>query len=168
MGRRPTLESRPISIGICLAMLSAILACAPGVAAARKPGARIVVSGGQAHAVIERHPFNLRIEDSRGHRVLREVKGGARPLETPSTIDPVAPGLDSRNAPTLYAPLSFLAGGESLTQYDGGFFGGNLLSGRRTGVQYSAVAVRRVKREGRGVRLVVSTDDPSGASWWSG
>ena len=134
----------------------------PGMASAREGATAITVSAQQARAVIDRHPFNLRILDSRGHLVLKEVKGGAGVLETPPTSDPVAPGFDSRNAATLYAPFSFLVGTESITQYDGGFWGGNLVSGQRSGVQYSAVAVKRVKREGRGVRLVLATDDPSG------
>jgi sulfoquinovosidase len=130
--------------------------------AARAGEGPIVVTAPQARAVIQRHPFGLRFEGSRGHPVLREVGAGAGPLDTPSTVDPVAPGLDSRNAPTLYAPLSFLVGNETIAQYDGGFWGGNLASGLRSGIQYSASAVRRVKREGRGVRLVLSTNDPSG------
>ena len=122
----------------------------------------LTVSAPRARAVIQTHPFNLRIQDSAGRRVLREARGGAPPLQTPPTVDPSEPGLDSRTAPTLYAPLSFLVGSESLTQYEGGFWGGNLLSGLRSGVAYSAKAVTHVKREGSGVRLVLSTTDPSG------
>src|SRR5262245_253821 len=161
VGRRRRHESRLIVAGLCLAM-PALCALAPCPAVAGPSSGRIVVKGGRARAVIERHPFHLRIEDSRGHRVLREVTGGGAALDTPPTIDPVAPGFDSHSAPTLYAPLSFLVGSESISQYDGGLWGGNLMSGERSGVQYSARAVKRVKREGRGVRLIVSTNDPSG------
>ena len=125
-----------------------------GRALARTSDQRITVSAPQARAVIRRHPFNLRIEDSHGRQALREVAAGAPALATPPTIDPAAPGFDSRTAPTLYAPLSFLVGSESIVQNDGGFWGGNLSSGLRSGVQYSARAVRRVRREGNGVRLI--------------
>ncbi|HKH40665.1 MAG TPA: TIM-barrel domain-containing protein [Solirubrobacterales bacterium] len=124
---------------------------------------RVVVTAKAARAVIERHPFNLRIQDGKGRRVLREVEGaGAAPLPTPPTIDPIPPGMDNPSAPTLYAPLAFLVGSESIRQYDGGLWGGNLMSGERSGVQYSAGAVRRAKRVGKGVRLLLSTSDPSG------
>ena len=133
-----------------------------GRALARTSDQRITVSAPEARAVIRQHPFNLRIEDGSGRRVLREVQGGSPPLQTPPTVDPAAPGFDSPSAPTLYAPLSFLVGSESIVQYDGGFWGGNLNSGTRSGIQFSATAVKRVKREGRGVRLVLSTTDPTG------
>jgi alpha-glucosidase (family GH31 glycosyl hydrolase) len=62
----------------------------------------------------------------------------------------------------LYAPLSFLVGTESVTQYSGSVWGGNLMSGERRGTQYAARVVHAAKRLGSGVRLTVSTDDPSG------
>jgi sulfoquinovosidase len=151
-----------VAAGLSAMALSAAPAAGPTAAMAGPASGRIVVRAADATAVINRHPFRLQIEGARGNRVLREVKRGAAALVTTTTIDPVAPGMDSRSAPTLYAPLSFLVGGESLTQYDGGFFGGNLLSGQRSGVQYSATAVKRVKRERGGVRLVLSTSDPTG------
>lgn len=139
-----------------------VSAARPAASPARASSGRIAVKGPQARAVIRKHPFNLRIEDSSGRRVLREVAAGASALTTPLTIDPAPPGFDSRTAPTLYAPLSFLVGSESIVQNDGGFWGGNLSSGKRSGVQYSARAVKRVRRAGNGVRLTLSTDDPSG------
>jgi alpha-glucosidase (family GH31 glycosyl hydrolase) len=41
-------------------------------------------------------------------------------------------------------------------------WGGTLESGQRSGVEYAARAVRRVRRLGSGVRLTLSTTDPSG------
>ena len=121
---------------------------------------RIVVSGAEATAVIHRAPFGLRIENRGGRSVLREVAGPSS-LSTAPADDPIAPGFDSPTVPTLYAPLSFLVGSEAIEQYDGGFWGGNLRSGRRSGTQYAARAVHRVKRVGNGVRMVVATSDPS-------
>ena len=161
MGRIRTERTRLFASGLCVGAVFLLAGPAANSALARPKGGRIVVDAPGARAVVKRHPFSLRIEDGRGNRVLSEVRGGS-PLNTPPTLDPVAPGADSRDAPTLYAPLSFLVGEESLTQYDGSLFGGNLLSGRRSGAQYSATAVRRVKREGHGARLVLSTNDPSG------
>ncbi len=124
---------------------------------------RIVVEAPRARAVVERSPFRLSFSESAGRPVLREVPNRApAPLTTPSTADPIAPGLDNPSTPTLYAPLSFLVGTESLQQYDGGIFGGNLMSGERSGVQYAAKRVLSAERTGRGVRLTLSTTDPSG------
>jgi alpha-glucosidase len=149
--------------GVALASAVPLLQPAPGWGKVRLTHQRIAVTAKAARAVIERRPFNLRIQDGKGHRVLREVDGaGAAPLSTPPTIDPFPPGVDNPSAPTLYAPLSFLVGSESIRQYDGGLWGGNLASGERSGIQYSARAVRRAKRVGRGATLVVSTSDPSG------
>ncbi len=146
-----------------LAAAAALLQAAPGFGKVRVLPGRVVVTAKGAKAVIDRHPFNLRILNAKGRRVLREVEGrGATPLATPATVDPVPPGHDSDSAPTLYAPLSFLVGSESVRQYEGGLFGGNLLSGERSGTQYSARAVRHAKRSGKGADLTVSTTDPSG------
>jgi alpha-glucosidase (family GH31 glycosyl hydrolase) len=62
----------------------------------------------------------------------------------------------------LYAPLSFLVGHESYTQYIGGVWSGNLMSGSYSGTQYSARNVIAAHRSGSGASLTLSTDDPSG------
>ncbi len=48
-----------------------------------------------------------------------------------------------------------------VAQYHGGLWGGNLLSGTRSGVIYSARRVLSAKRVRNGVRLLLSTTDPS-------
>jgi alpha-glucosidase (family GH31 glycosyl hydrolase) len=161
VGTKGTDPRRTLALTLCAFVLIALVS-GPGGALARSARGPIVVRTTAARAVIHRRAFDLRIENARGKPVLREVPPGAGPLETPPTVDPVAPGLDSRTAPTLYAPLSFLVGSESIDQYEGGLWGGNLNTGLRSGVQYSATAVRRAKRIGRGVRLVLSTNDPTG------
>src|SRR5262249_45730972 len=117
----------------------------------------------EARAVVGRRRFRLRIEDAGGATVVGEVRNPTpRPLPTPATSDPRPPGFDDAAPPTLYAPLTFLVGTERIDQYEGGLWGGNLMSGERSGTQYSAVAVRRVARDAGGARLVISTTDPSG------
>ncbi|MGZ8666655.1 MAG: TIM-barrel domain-containing protein [Solirubrobacterales bacterium] len=130
---------------------------------ARLGADRIVVEAPRARAAVERSPFRISFSvPGRGH-VLREVANQVPPgLTTFPTADPVSPGSDNPSTPTLYAPLSFLVGTETLEQYDGGLFGGNLKSGERSGVQYSASRVLSAERAGRGVRLTLSTTDPSG------
>jgi sulfoquinovosidase len=135
------------------------LSFAPPAGAAVSVGReRVVVGAGSASAVVERAPFRLRIGG------LSEVAGrGKRPAVLGPVADPVAPGTEPSRSGQLYAPLSFLVGTESLTQYDGGVWGGNLKSGVHSGVQYSARAVIAARRAGRSrVSLIVSTNDPGG------
>jgi alpha-glucosidase (family GH31 glycosyl hydrolase) len=133
---------------------------APPAAASVSIGpARVVVRAGSLSAVVERSPFRLRIGP------LSEVasRRTARPTVLAPVADPVAPGTEPSRSGQLYAPLSFLVGSESLSQYQGGVWGGNLMSGAHSGVQYSARAVVGARAVGPSeVSLTVSTDDPSG------
>lgn len=144
--------------------LALALACAgTGRAAVSFTSSRIVVRTVGAVAVVERGPFRLRILSGSGVPALAEV-ANARPAPTilPPTVDPVRPGFDPPESGQLYAPLAFLVGGQTIDQYDGGFWGGNLMGGLSSGVQYSARAVTAARRSAAGVVLTVSTDDPSG------
>jgi hypothetical protein len=47
--------------------------------------------------------------------------------------DPVPPGTDAQKSDQLYSPLSFLVGQESIFQYTGGVWAGDLMSGTRSG-----------------------------------
>jgi alpha-glucosidase len=124
---------------------------------------RVVVSGKGAAAIVERNPFRLRIVGGAGALVLAEVANTKpAPAVLPSTTDLVPPGTDVQRSDQLYAPLSFLVGQESITQYSGGVWGGDLMSGVRSGVQYSTRKVIAARRHGSGVILTVATDDPSG------
>jgi alpha-glucosidase (family GH31 glycosyl hydrolase) len=116
-----------------------------------------------AEVVISRDPFRLAIQQSDGRPALAEVANRhPPPLPIGPLNDPFGSGLNSTTTPTLYAPLSFLVGSETLSQYESGLWGGNLLAGMRSGVLYSARRVAGVTAVRGGVRLTVSTDDPSG------
>ncbi len=146
---------------VCLAGL-ALLAGTASAAVTISPK-RIVVATAEAKAVVERSPFRVSYSQPGGGKVLSEVPNRSpSPLTQPATNDPQPPGHPSPSTPTLYAPLGFLVGSETLQQYDGGLWGGNLLSGERSGIQYSARRVLSVKRAGPGVKMSVSTNDPSG------
>jgi alpha-glucosidase (family GH31 glycosyl hydrolase) len=124
---------------------------------------RVVVSGRGAAAIIDRNPFRLRIVTGSGAPALSEVANREPgPANLPPLLDPVSPGISAPKSDQLYAPLSYLVGHESITQYSHGVWAGNLESGTRSGVQYSARRVISVRRVGQGVVLTVSTDDPSG------
>jgi alpha-glucosidase (family GH31 glycosyl hydrolase) len=123
----------------------------------------ITVSTPGARAVITRDPFHLVIERRGGDPTLSEVANrGGHPLHLASTLDPRGPGIPNPVARTPVAPLSFLVGTDTLEQYAGGLWGGDLKSGTAQGTWYSARRVLSARRDGRGMRLVLSTDDPAG------
>ncbi len=149
-----------------LAVATAVLGAAPATPAAAKvtfTSSRIEVISAGARAVITRDPFRLAIEQANGAPALSEVRNdSSKPLREAPTIDPVKPGTDNPSTTTLYEPLSFLVGSESLTQYEGSVWGGNPMNGLRSGTLYSARRVLSAKRIKNGVRLTLSTSDPSG------
>lgn len=151
------------AVTLSAAGLTLSVGVAPAVAAVSASGANLVVSAPAANAVVSLHPFRITVRDARGATALAEVPNRLpRSVPEPPTTDPIAPGLDNPSTKTLYAPLSFLVGSESLQQYSSGLWGGNLMSGERSGVLYSARRVLSWRRVGGGVRLLVSTSDPTG------
>ena len=124
-------------------------------------GRIVVTAPSGARAIIDRVPFGITFVDARGHTVLSEVPATA-------TRFPAAPipqlefGSISPAPPTLYAPLSFLVGAQSVTETPAGQWEGTLGSVVQTGVKYSAQAVLNARRAGHGVLLTVSTNDPTG------
>ena len=155
-------EQRTRALAITTAALG-ITAAAPASAKVTFTPARIEITASGARAVITRNPFRLAIQQGSGSAALSEVPNHSpNPMLEPPTIDPLAPGADNPSTTTLYAPLSFLVGGESLTQYQGLIWGGNPMNGLRSGTLYSARRVLSAERTRTGVRLTLSTSDPSG------
>ncbi|HEX8975639.1 MAG TPA: TIM-barrel domain-containing protein [Solirubrobacteraceae bacterium] len=148
-----------------LALLVTAAAAGPAPAATRITlgPRRIVLSGPAARVVITADPFQLQFESGPGIPALAEAtRSSPLPQVEPPTIDPVPPGVDNQHTTTLYAPLAFTVGAESLRQYDGLVWGGNLMSGARSGVQYYARRVISSHPVQGGVALVLATNDPSG------
>jgi alpha-glucosidase (family GH31 glycosyl hydrolase) len=141
-----------------------VLASAPGADARVSIGAdRIVVS--RAHgsrAVIDRTPMRLSFLDGRGRTVLREVVAPATAALERPPVPRAQFGAPGPPPPTLYAPLAFTVGGASVAQTQAALWVGTLQSVTVGGTQYAARDVVAAKRRGRGVRLRVSTSDPSG------
>ncbi len=121
-----------------------------------------IVSTSAGTAIVYRSPFRIVFADARGRVVLRETRVARGSL----AIAPPPPALASGYGPpmqqTLYAPLEFTVGSERDSARDSGTWAGDLLASVRTGTVFSARRVRSVRRAGAGVRLVVSTTDPSG------
>ena len=144
----------------CVALVVSALALP--AAASAIPRQLVVLSHG-ATAIVQTDPFRLKIVGN-GDTQLSEV-ANTRPGPTPMppTADPIAPGTDAQTSHQLYAPLSYLVGTETIQQYAGGVWAGNLKSGVRQGVQYAArrVIAFRSSLGHRVLTLTVSTNEPS-------
>ncbi len=111
--------------------------------------------------MVNRIPFGLRFLDSGGHTVLGETASSALPFPVAATPQ-LEFGTISPAAPVLYAPLSFLVGTQSVGQEPAGEWEGDLTSVTEGGVEYSAQSVLSAQALGNGVKLTVSTNDPTG------
>ena len=134
----------------------------PGAASPAEP---LVVNTGGARVVVEQSPFRLSVTDGEGQTVLQEVAHAATDsiAEVPPVGgDPLATGGNNQSTTTLYSPLAFLVGEESLTQEPDGEWISNLTTGTRTGTWYAAQDVESVENDGDDLVLTLSTNDPSG------
>ena len=144
---------------VALALVAAAaLGAAPGAGAAVTVGKdRIVVRSGGTRAVVQRAPYRLQVGP------LREVANrGIAPRPLPPTQDPEPFSLERRPDSAVYAPLTFEVGSEQRAQWNGVYWAGNMLFSRREGTTYAARRVIAVRRVLDGVKLVLSTNDPSG------
>jgi len=129
---------------LALAAIATLGVCvAPAVASVQIGAQQIVVTGTGASATITRTPFRLSIQQTSGQTVLAEVPNTVLlPEVQPPTVYPTPLGGAPEPGDPLYAPLSFLVGSATTTQWGGGslFFQGNQQTGLVTGIQYSARA----------------------------
>ncbi len=123
---------------------------------------RVIVAVPGASATIERNPVRITFADGKGRTVLRQIRG----REAASQQVPAVPrpqfGSQGTPAPTLYAPLTFLVGDVTIDQFPSSQWNGNLNTVTEGGTEYGAVAVKRIGERRDGVRLVMTTSDPSG------
>ena len=142
--------------------LTRLIAAVVGLTAAAPATAvePIVVEGEGARALIERSPLRISFQDERGRIVLRQARGSG-PLPAPPLVDPLPGGADPLDGPALYAPFQFLVGMSASTEIPATQWVGNQLAGVEGGVRHSARDVLAAVSDGHGVRLTVSTTDPS-------
>ncbi|GAA4365169.1 TIM-barrel domain-containing protein [Nocardioides caricicola] len=149
------------ALGLTLVPLTYV--AAPATARPDAADDPLVVDAGGARVVVERSPFRLSVTDGAGTTVLREVAHAAEDtIPEPVTQDPIGAGADNQDTTTLYSPLSFLVGTESLQQYPQGEWVANLKSGTRSGTWYSAQDVVAVEHDGADLVLTLATNDPTG------
>ena len=160
-GLRRILSACALPLATALATAPALVTAPAAIAAVPR---QLVVVGHGATATIQTNPFRLQLAAGRYARLSEVVNTRPGPVAMPPTADPVAPGTDVQTSHQLYAPLSYLVGSETLDQYAGGVWAGNLKSGIRQGTQYAARRVTGVRHTTHGVILTVSTNDPSPVS----
>ncbi|MBV9915359.1 MAG: hypothetical protein JO153_02565 [Solirubrobacterales bacterium] len=122
----------------------------------------LVVRGANGtRVIITRAPFGLSFRDSRGRVVLRSTPATARSLRL-RRITQRQYGVQDPPPPTLYAPLTFVVGRQTIMQTPSGQWGGTLASVTTAGIEYRAGGVIKVSSHGDAVRLTLATTDPSG------
>ncbi len=164
--REVTRTAAALGLTLGFAGFAGLAGAAPVAGAATRIGrTEIVLSGRGARVTIHRSPYRLSVAGGRGAAVLRELRAGARSAPVPAATRNLSglggQPLDPPRA-ALYGPLTFLVGRRALSLIPGSQFGGNLSSLFESGTEYRARAVRTVRRVPGGVRLVLSTTDPSG------
>src|SRR5947209_11618951 len=149
---------------VSLAVLALTLLSAPSAhAGVTMTSGQVVLTTARAGAVVTRHPFRLQVTDGGGRTILAEVANtGQPPFPVAPTPDPIPLGQDTQHRPALYAPLVFTVGDARHVQYPAEQWEGDELSGSEAGVTYSARDVQGATATGDGVRLTVTTDDPTG------
>ena len=113
--------------------------------------------------MIERDPFRIAVYGAGNRPVLQQVANDdPEPLETQKTVDPVGPGIENPETPrsARHSVSSWAPRRWSSTPPDP--FQANLLQGEHSGIQYAGRAVIEANPVDRGVRLRLSTNDPSG------
>jgi alpha-glucosidase len=151
-----------LAVGLCSAV--AFLGSVPGAYAHVHVGEQriIVKSPSGARAVIERSPFRIRFENAHRRTVLAEqspagVDAVSRPPLARQQFGTIGPA-----PPTIYGPLGFMVGRTAIAQTPAGNWEGTLQSVTASGDLYVSRDVVSARTNGRRVRLVLSTSDPTG------
>ena len=162
------LNIRATGLALVLSGAALLLGARPSVATAEVSiGAeQITLAAPGAGATITRDPFHISFTGPAGETVLSEVANASPMPLMRSVIDPAPEPSGS----TLYSPLSFLVGSDQPESYtntkfvgrESGQLSGDLESVEESGTEYSARGVLSAQAEGDGVRMVLSTNDPSG------
>ena len=152
--------ARSATLGV-VAVLA--VTAAPSASASVRIDARgAVVRTAAGAAIVTRTPLRIVFTDPSGRVVLRQAPPAGRSLRLGAPPAPSAPGYGPPLQRTLYGPFEFTVGSEADLVRGSGTWSGDLLSTVRTGSVFSARRVLSLTRAGAGLRLELSTSDPSG------
>ena len=158
--RMRSLAGPTVGIGLLLALVAA--APAPAEVRTRMTAERASLAVPGASATVRFDPLRISFAGRDGATVLRQLRGRAGAEQLVPSVPRSQFGAPGPPAATLYAPFSFLVGEVTIDQYPSFQWNGNLDTVTEGGTEYGAVAVERVRRLRSGLRMVVSTSDPSG------
>lgn len=123
----------------------------------------ITVASDASSATVTRDPFAIDFYDNDGRKVLSHTPNGLPgPTLIPPVPDPPPLGSDVVDGPTTYSPLVFTVGAATDLQYPSTPWVGNRFTGLEAGLQFSARRVESAVEIKRGVRMELSTNDPTG------
>lgn len=162
MGTAGAPAGRLLAAALAGLVLAGALAATPAAAGVSIGPERIEVTGPGAGAIIERDPLRITYTDGERRPVLSGLGGAEGASRTVPGLPRTQFGAPGPVPPTLYRPFAFLVGSTSITQIPAQQWQGNLNTVTEGGTEYGAVAVESARRAGRGVRLTLSTSDPSG------
>ncbi len=158
--RMRRLAGAAVGIGLLLALVAA--ARAPADVRTRMTAERASLAVPGASATVRFDPLRISFAGRDGATVLRQLRGRAGAEQLVPSVPRSQFGAPGPPAATLYAPFSFLVGDVTIDQYPSFQWNGNLDTVTEGGTEYGAVAVERARRRRSGLRMVVSTSDPSG------
>lgn len=149
------------------ALLTTAIGAVPAQAAPTITADRVEVRGGgaaPATLTVTRDPLGVTIRDASGRMILASTApdtGGPQPVAAaadpqPLGANPLVP------TQTRYAPVVFTVGAKARTEYPGGPWESNTLTGTEAGVRFAATRVTEAVADGGAAVLTLATDDPSG------
>lgn len=145
------------------ALVLALFTATPAAASVEIGAKQVVVTtDAGSRAIVTRSPLRIAFANSSGQTVL----AGLADAGAGSAVVPPVPqnqfGTPSPPPPTLYAPLSFLVGSQSISQFPAAQWQGVLQTITSQGVLYAATKVTAASARGDAARLELGTTDPTG------
>lgn len=124
----------------------------------------ITLRSSAGRLMIRRAPLGFVVQTAAGDTVLQSTQQSALPFTLRAALPRAPGGIDNPDLPPLYAPITFLVGTATQLQFPISFWTGNMLAAAEMGVEYRLEDVMSVETIDNGVRLMVSSSDPSGRS----
>ncbi len=119
----------------------------------------MTLSNGATRVTVTQSPFSMSFYDGSGNAVLAEVANtGQAPVTQTAAVVKGATAVTA----TLYAPITFLVGTVTDSQWPGFIWEGNQLKSSSSGTIYSVQNVIASSSSQGALDLTLSTDDPSG------
>lgn len=148
-------------LGSALLLMS--LAATPAAASVEIGAKQVVVTtAAGSRAIVTRSPLRIAFANSSGQTVLSGWGESGAGLAVVPPVPHNQFGTQSPPPPTLYAPLSFLVGSQSISQFPASQWQGDLQTVTSEGVIYAATKVTAASAPPTAARTVRLNDPASG------